>query len=85
MQPSGHDIATLDQIKIGMSGPKAGRQRMAIAAEGAFANANVEIVKATKSPAVIDLLGELIMTGAILHLNHASSAKPAMACRLHDH
>ncbi|KAL0050057.1 hypothetical protein WJX82_003639 [Trebouxia sp. C0006] len=55
-EPSGHDIATLDQIKIDMSGPKAGRQRMAIAAEGAFANANVEIVKATKSPAVIDLL-----------------------------
>ncbi|KAA6429168.1 MAG: cGMP-dependent kinase, partial [Trebouxia sp. A1-2] len=56
MQPPGHDIATLDQVKIDMSGPKAGRQRMAIAAEGAFANVNVEIVKATKSPAVIDLL-----------------------------
>ncbi len=56
---------------------------MAIAAEGASANANVEIVKATKSPAVIDLLGELVMTVAILHLDHASSAKPAMACRLH--
>ncbi|KAL0041624.1 hypothetical protein WJX79_009879 [Trebouxia sp. C0005] len=55
-EPPGHDIATLDQVKIDMSGPKAGRQRMAIAAEGAFANVNVEIVKATKSPAVIDLL-----------------------------
>ena len=56
---------------------------MAIAAEGASANANVEIVKATKSPAVIDLLGELIMTVAILHLDHASSGKPAMARMLH--
>ena len=83
VQPSGRDVATLDQVKIDMSGPKAGRQRMAIAAEGASANAHVEIVKATKSPAVIDLLGELIMTGAILHLDHASSGKPAMACRLH--
>ncbi|KAL0042257.1 hypothetical protein WJX77_007366 [Trebouxia sp. C0004] len=53
---SGRDIASLDQVKIDMSGPKAGRQRMAIAAEGASANANVEIIKATKSPAVIDLL-----------------------------
>lgn len=65
MQPPGHDIATLDQVKIDMSGPKAGRQRMAIAAEGAFANVNVEIVKATKSPAVIDLLGEVVMSVAI--------------------
>ncbi len=66
-----------------MSGPKAGRQRMAIAAEGASANANVEIVKAIKSPAVTDLLGELILTVAIMHLNYASSGKPAMARRLH--
>lgn len=83
VQPSGRDIATLDQVKIDMSGPKAGRQRMAIAAEGASANANVEIVKAIKSPAVTDLLGELILTVAIMHLNYASSGKPAMACRLH--
>lgn len=40
-----------------MAGPKLGRQRMAIAAEGASAQSHVEIVKAAKSPAVLDLLG----------------------------
>ena len=40
-----------------MASPKAGRQRMAIAAEGAAAHSQVEIVKAAKSPAVLELLG----------------------------
>lgn len=48
---------SLDQVKIDMAGPRLGRQRMAIAAEAASAQAHVEIVKAAKSPAVLDLLG----------------------------
>ena len=40
-----------------MARPKAGRQRMAIAAEGAAAHAQVVIVQAAKSPAVLELLG----------------------------
>ena len=43
-----------------MAGPKAGRQRMAIAAEGAAAHSQVEIVKTAKSPAVLELLGRKI-------------------------
>lgn len=57
LQSAGLDIASPDQVTLDMAGPKAGRQRMAIAAEGGSAHSNVEIVKAAKSPAVLDLLG----------------------------
>ena len=60
-QTSEHDTLSLDQVKIDMAGPKLGRQRMAIAAEGASAQSHVEIVKAVKSPAVLDLLGALLI------------------------
>jgi len=68
VQPSGHDIASPEQIHISMAGPKAGRQRMAIAAEGASAHTHVEIVKAAKSPAVLDLLGTTTGISKVFHI-----------------
>ena len=50
--------ANPEQVMLNMAGPKIGRQRMAIAAEGAAAHSQLEIVRAPKSPEVLDLLGE---------------------------
>lgn len=49
--------ANPEQVLLSMAGPKAGRQRMAIAAEGAAAHSQVEIVRAAKPPEVLELLG----------------------------
>ena len=43
-----------------MAAPKVGKQRMAIAAEPAAVASQVNIVKAVKSPAVLELLGNFI-------------------------
>lgn len=49
--------ANPEQVQLNMAGPKAGRQRMAIAAEGAAAQSQVEIVRAAKPPEVLAILG----------------------------
>ena len=64
-QTSEHDTVSLNQVNLEMAAPKLGRQRMAIAAEGASAQSHVEIVKAAKSPAVLDLLG-----GSLIFARH---------------
>ena len=72
-----------EQVLVNMAGPKAGRQRMAIAAEGATAHSQLEIVQAVKSPAVLELLGRSTSTATVTAMLAFECYHAAGACT-HD-
>ena len=82
------------KVKLIMTGPKAGRQRMAIAAESAAAHSQVEIVRAAKTPAVLAILGESVAVCAQLQSipvkrrdtaqKHSCTRAAHAACKMHD-